>query len=397
MSSGRARDRVARRAALFAASLAYFVYFYAVVLASPAGGCRSRRRSCRWNAASVRGVRAAPQRVRARAGPAWSRAWRGVPAARALGLCVGRQRCCSSRSALLWRPVPGVVWRSRRRAARGAVRRAGCRRLAHAPQRQPDRSRSSWRASGRRAAPAPGRGFEIAGPFRMVRHPIYLGWLLMVFGGAVDDDDAAASSPAISCAYLHPGDSARGAVARRGRTAIGTARISRPVRWRMIAWALRSGRVARLRLGGRRRAPRPRSSLRQAFELLEEHQRVRWDGISKRLPQVLQVTSSSTRMRWSLHLGEHRPVALVGAAGRLRPSSCAASSGCVVVGPAAARALEPCGALLGFLGEELRVRPGHGLDECHPSDTRDRPTPSRLVDDDGGAGTSAGSLQPTDG
>jgi len=50
-------------------------------------------------------------------------------------------------------------------------------------------------------AAGPGAGLQITGPYRFVRHPLYLGWMLMVFGAAHMTGDRLVFA-AISSAYL---------------------------------------------------------------------------------------------------------------------------------------------------------------------------------------------------
>jgi protein-S-isoprenylcysteine O-methyltransferase Ste14 len=49
--------------------------------------------------------------------------------------------------------------------------------------------------------PANGAGLHVAGPYRLVRHPLYLGWILVVFGPALMTGDRLAFA-AITTAYL---------------------------------------------------------------------------------------------------------------------------------------------------------------------------------------------------
>ena len=59
-------------------------------------------------------------------------------------------------------------------------------------------TRSSWRASGSQSDAA---GLQVAGPYRLVRHPLYLGWILVVFGAAHMTGDRLAFA-AITTLYL---------------------------------------------------------------------------------------------------------------------------------------------------------------------------------------------------
>ena len=108
---------------------------------------------------------------------------------------------------LLWRPLPGVAWQATGLGRWRAARRAAGRAAAHAAQRRADRHLGAGRSSTGRDGPAPqasavartstpsvssaavsvsaaaaAAALEISGPYRWVRHPIYLGWVLMVFG-----------------------------------------------------------------------------------------------------------------------------------------------------------------------------------------------------------------------
>jgi protein-S-isoprenylcysteine O-methyltransferase Ste14 len=78
------------------------------------------------------------------------------------------------------------------------------------------------------------QGLQIAGPYRLVRHPLYLGWLLAVFGAALMTADRLAFA-AITTAYLViaiPWEE------RSLRDAFGTEyeRYTRLVRWRMVPY-----------------------------------------------------------------------------------------------------------------------------------------------------------------
>ena len=75
-------------------------------------------------------------------------------------------------------------------------------------------------------------GLQVAGPYRLVRHPLYLGWILVVFGAALMTGDRLAFA-AITTLYLVlaiPWEE------RSLRAAFGSdyERYMRHVRWRMI-------------------------------------------------------------------------------------------------------------------------------------------------------------------
>ena len=101
----------------------------------------------------------------------------------------GWPACCSSRCAR-----SGSQWRRplacRGRPARAVVDAAGLWRMADAPERRDHRHPRSGRpasgewgwSGGCAASGASGPDtFKAVGPYRWVRHPIYSGWLLLVF------------------------------------------------------------------------------------------------------------------------------------------------------------------------------------------------------------------------
>jgi len=163
----------------FVASLAYLVYFYAVILAIPAGDAAAAVRSGLIDAGLFAGF-ALHHSLFARAGIK-----RRVAAV--LRPEVERTVYVWISSVLLivvcaaWQLVPGVAyvmeggWRILGYGIQGAgllliVRGAGViDPLELAGIRQVSVSQ-------------PPDTLQIGGPFRVVRHPIYLGWMLMVFG-----------------------------------------------------------------------------------------------------------------------------------------------------------------------------------------------------------------------
>lgn len=164
---------------LFVASLGYFLYFYGVVLGRPAPGGAPVVPAALFDL-TLFTIFAVHHSVMARTGvkrwltahlPAEAERTAYVWAASALFLAV----------CLLWQPLPGVLYR-----AEGPLRwlllgvqlggvlltwRAASMidPLGLAGIRQ---ARGDWRAG----------AFRVVGPFSLVRHPIYLGWMLMVFG-----------------------------------------------------------------------------------------------------------------------------------------------------------------------------------------------------------------------
>ena len=80
--------------------------------------------------------------------------------------------------------------------------------------------------------PRPTNGLQVNGPFRWVRHPLYLGWVLMVFGTAHMTGDRLAFAAMTTC-YLVV---AIPLEERSLRRSFGEdyARYARAVRWRLI-------------------------------------------------------------------------------------------------------------------------------------------------------------------
>jgi len=187
-------------AALFLTSLAYFAYFYLVVLEHPGPTSAAQAPF----AASVNivlfstfalhhslfartGMKAALARVVPAPLERASYVW--IASLLFLGVCY------------LWRPLPGVAWTSSGalRALLYGVQLAGIVvtlksasrldvwDLAGVRQVRAARSRSSEMdvetPAPSRPTQAPGPApLEVRGPYRWLRHPIYLGWVLLVFG-----------------------------------------------------------------------------------------------------------------------------------------------------------------------------------------------------------------------
>ena len=82
---------------------------------------------------------------------------------------------------LLWQPIGGAVYDDA--PACGDMAHALVQLLGFWLMRAPSRGsiRSSSPASARRPSH---RALQVDGPYRLVRHPLYLGWLLVVFGAA---------------------------------------------------------------------------------------------------------------------------------------------------------------------------------------------------------------------
>ena len=187
----------------FAAALAYLVYFYAVTLADPAAASgRSLPIAILINLAMF-ALFALHHSVFARAGAKrWVR--RVVPAALERTLYVLVASALLVLVCVWWQPLPGLVYEAHGLARFGLFLAQGTGAvLTIAGARLLD-PRSLAGISGFRGSGVPGfrgsvpefqgsevSGFrgsgldqpeplEVAGPFGLVRHPIYLGWVLMV-------------------------------------------------------------------------------------------------------------------------------------------------------------------------------------------------------------------------
>jgi methanethiol S-methyltransferase len=199
-SSGLARLAAWAGGAAFAGSLLYYAWFYFVTLGRPVapGDGRGLLPALAVNLMLFGGF-AAHHSVMARSGakrwlaahltPALERtAYNIVASALLVAVCV------------LWWRVPGVVY-----AAGGVwwgllalVQGAGvAMTLGGAAVMDPLDLAGIRQARGERPAPV----FRIVGPFRLVRHPIYLGWILIVFGAPLMTVDRLMWA-AISAAYL---------------------------------------------------------------------------------------------------------------------------------------------------------------------------------------------------
>ena len=134
---------------------------------------------------------------------------------------------------VLWKPIGGVVYHHTGVIAvgHGFVQVLGVWLVA-----QSVRSIDPLELAGIRsqsdATALPVGGLQVAGPYRLVRHPLYLGWILMVFGAALMTGDRLVFA-AITTLYLVlaiPWEE------RSLRTAFGNdyERYMQRVRWRMI-------------------------------------------------------------------------------------------------------------------------------------------------------------------
>ena len=163
-------------ALLFLVSLLSFAYVYLVRLGVPAADHGQTRRDAGINVALFT-VFALHHSIMARTG---AKAWitRLVPPALERSVYVWIASVLFLAVCWLWRPLPGVIWQTRGAglalyAAQlfGAVLTIAAARIVGvwelAGVKQPDHSKAIE--------------FRADGPFAIVRHPIYLAWVLMVF------------------------------------------------------------------------------------------------------------------------------------------------------------------------------------------------------------------------
>ena len=164
-------------AALFAASLLYFLYAYLILFSRPAGGGAA---AVTWNVALFT-IFALHHSVFARAGV---RAWvaRRVPPHRERAVYVWIASLLFIGVCALWRPVGGVLWDV------GGAPRVALLVMQALGAYLTLRSAAVigvWQLAGIQPADAATTGeFTTAGPYGWVRHPIYSGWLLLVFAVA---------------------------------------------------------------------------------------------------------------------------------------------------------------------------------------------------------------------
>ena len=184
-------------ALVFALSLASFVIVYGARLAVPASPGEPV-----WPAVLIDvglfSVFALHHSIMARTG---AKAWltRMVPADLERSLYVWIASLMFLAVCWLWRPLPGVAWSIGAPVNWGmfAIQLAGI-----ALTERAARAIGVWELAGvRQARHDRPVEFKVTGPFGLVRHPIYLGWLLIVFG-APEMTNSRLLFAVISSAYL---------------------------------------------------------------------------------------------------------------------------------------------------------------------------------------------------
>ncbi len=166
--------------ALFVASLGWCLYFYAIVLGTPGGAIADSLISAVFINVALFSIFALHHSLLARSG---MKSWvtRVVPPGYERSVYVWIASLLLAMVCGLWRPLPGVAYDvpAPWRFALYAVQIVGM-----VLTRRGAAVVDVLELAGIRQARGDPRSaeFRVIGPFRVVRHPIYLGWLLMVFG-----------------------------------------------------------------------------------------------------------------------------------------------------------------------------------------------------------------------
>ncbi len=168
-------------ALVFLLSLLSFAYVYVVRLGVPAPDNGYSARDAVFNV-TLFTIFALHHSIMARTG---AKAWitRLTPPALERSIYVWIASLLFLAVCWLWRPLPGVIWQMRRSRAR-PLRRPSVRRRPHHRRRSHRRRLGAGGCEAAGSLPTPIE-FTARGPFAIVRHPIYLAWVLMVFATPV--------------------------------------------------------------------------------------------------------------------------------------------------------------------------------------------------------------------
>lgn len=163
----------------FVASLGYVVYFYVVVLGSAAGNPDRLLRNALVDTALFTGF-ALHHSLFARTGvKAIVSRWVSPAIERSVYVWVSSILLFAV--CIFWQSVPGLIYRAESvlRLALFGLQVVGLALTARGASVIDPLELAGIRQASTRAS---NDTLRVAGPFRVVRHPIYLGWMLMVFG-----------------------------------------------------------------------------------------------------------------------------------------------------------------------------------------------------------------------
>lgn len=169
--------------ASFAAALATGAWFFQVVLAEPAGGDVIPVGAVAWNVASFSFFATHHSLMARTRAKAWVQSV--VPAALERSLYVWVASWLFVGLCVTWQRVPGVVYAATGWGhwVLGATQVAGVVFTVAAARVLDGLELAGIRQVTRPAAPA-AAAIRVVWPFTVVRHPIYLGWALIVFGAS---------------------------------------------------------------------------------------------------------------------------------------------------------------------------------------------------------------------
>ena len=165
--------------AAFAAALVYLVYFYCVTLAASSGNASENSAHILIDVSLFTAFAAHHSLFARRRGKLL--VTRFIPARLERAAYVWAASALAVGMAVYWQPVAGVVYRIEGplRVPFWAIQLAGVALVVLGT-----RVVNAFELAGinQAAGRTVGGNVRIVGPFRFVRHPIYLGWVLMVFG-----------------------------------------------------------------------------------------------------------------------------------------------------------------------------------------------------------------------
>jgi protein-S-isoprenylcysteine O-methyltransferase Ste14 len=165
--------------AAFVGSLGYLAYFYAVTLASAVGPDNGAIRSAAVDLGLFVQFAAHHSLFARERTKRWLR--RTMPADLERSLYVWVASILALAMCVLWRPLPGVVYEVSgwSRLAFWSLQAVGALWIMRAARVIDPLELAGIRQASRRPR---SDELKVVGPFRLVRHPIYLGWILIVFG-----------------------------------------------------------------------------------------------------------------------------------------------------------------------------------------------------------------------